>query len=60
MNMLVFESLRVGVVTIFYNFIQGITKFYDQVIQAILRHVNFDSEWNVLIAKMDLKQWFLK
>ena len=33
----------ISVVTIFCNFIEGITKFYDQVIQAILRHVNFDS-----------------
>ena len=29
---------------IFIHFLQGIIRFYDAIIQAIIRHINFDGE----------------
>ena len=52
----------------FHSFLKGLTKFYDQIIQAILRHVSFDSKYTHSRNPFDIsfqmnpvmsKTWFL-
>lgn len=56
------DGLEMYLLTFFcsFFFLQGLNRFYDQIIQAILRHVNFDGEQTLWVWFSLLFIYFLR